>query len=290
MIKDFTSVIIVNYNTRRLTADCIRSIKQHFNAGTYEIIVVDNASSDDSVSYLRAQFPGIEVIAGSHNAGFGTANNAGARRAKGEFILLLNSDTLVIQNILPAFVDFYNRNRNMKIGVLGSLMISQQHSVIHSLGPYPAILKSYVRNGQAKKNAALIREIEANYFGQTDIVVGANMFIEKKIFDLFEGFDENIFLYEEELELQYRMQQKGYGSFVINEKSIIHLEGQSSESYFRRKCSFLSLCYIYKKHLPYTVYLYSRLRMTVFAIFFFKNPRTGWKEKFNYLFLTIFKK
>lgn len=287
MIKGFTSIIIVNYNTKELTASCTRSIQQYFTEGLYEIIVVDNASSDGSVQELQAQFPLINIIANKENIGFGRANNLGAKNAKGEFIFLLNSDTIITQNTLSAFVDFYNKNRHLKIGVLGSLMISAEHKVIHSLGPYPKFLKHYVKNGQQKKNAELIAEISENYFGKTDIVVGANMFMEKKVFDFFGGFDENIFLYEEEMELQYRMQQAGYSSFVINERSIIHLEGQSSESYFRRRCSFISLCYIYKKHLPYPVYLYTRLRMTTFAIFFFKNPKTSLKEKLKYLFLTI---
>ncbi len=290
MVKGFTSIIIVSYNTKELTHNCIRTIRQYFTDGLYEIIVVDNASTDGSVQYLQQWFPEINVIANNENTGFGRANNIGAKNAKGEFIFLLNSDTIITKNILAAFVDFYNNHRHLKIGVLGSLMISEEHNVIHSLGPYPKFLKRYVKNGQQKKNAELLKEIEENYFGKTDIVVGANMFMAKNVFDFFGGFDENIFLYEEEMELQYRMQQNDYASYVINERSIIHLEGQSSESYFRRKCSFISLCYIYKKHLSYPAYLYTRLRMTVFAIFFFKNPRTTWKEKFNYLFLTILKK
>lgn len=287
MIKGFTSVIIVNYNTKELTAGCIRSIQQYFTEGLYEIIVVDNASSDGSAEELIQQFPSINIIVNKKNVGFGSANNLGAKNAKGEFIFLLNSDTIITQNTLSAFIDFYNKNRHLKIGALGSLMISEERNVVHSLGLYPKFLKRYVKNGQKKKNADLIKEIGESYFGKTDIVVGANMFMEKNVFDFFNGFDENIFLYEEEMELQYRMQQGGYSSFVINERGIIHLEGQSSESYFRRRCSFMSLCYIYKKHLPYPVYLYTRLRMTIFAIFFFKNPKTSLKEKLNYLFLTI---
>jgi GT2 family glycosyltransferase len=290
MNKDFTSVIIVNYNTKELTADCIRSVQKYFTPFAYEIIVVDNASSDGSVPYLEKLFPGVGIIANERNIGFGSANNEGAKKATGEFIFLLNSDTIITENILTAFVDFYNKQRHLKIGVLGSLMISEEHKVIHSLGPLPKILGRFIQNGQRKKNSLLIKEIEENYFAQTDTVVGANMFMEKKVFDLFDGFDENIFLYEEEMELQYRMKKAGYASVVINEKSIIHLEGKSSESYFRRKCSFLSLCYIYGRHLPCHLYLYSRVRMTVYALFFFKNSKTTWKEKINYLSLTIFKK
>lgn len=281
MKKGFTSIIIVNYNTRELTRDCIKAVKAHFTPLLYEIIVVDNHSADGSVEYLQQLFPFITVIANDKNHGFGTANNIGVARAIGEYIFLLNSDTIVINNVLSKFVNFYTKNGHSNPGVLGSLLLSQDNEVVHSYGDFPYPLQQFAKGKQVQ------RELAIHYFTRVDIIVGADMFMKKAVFELFGGFDTNIFLYEEELELQYRLQKSGYPSLLLNEKGIIHLEGKSSDSFFKRKCSFISLCYIYKKHLPWYMYLFYRIKMTVYALIFFKNPRTSWQEKVAYLKLSI---
>lgn len=283
--KGFTSVIIVNYNTKELTLNCVKSIQQHFNPSMYEVIIVDNDSSDGSAVYLRNELPQGIVIENKRNAGFGTANNIAAAKASGEYLLLLNSDTLVKDNVLDKLIGFYNKYAALKPGVVGTPLIDEAGKVIHSFGNFPFPLKLFT--GPCKSKADTLKDAEQNYFTPTKIVVGADMFLKKSVFDEVGGFDENIFLYEEELELQYRLQQKGYTQFVINEKSIIHLEGQSSESWFKRKNSFVSLCYVNKKHLPYWVYILSRIRMVLYALIFFKNPKTTWKEKLDYLKLSI---
>lgn len=288
MTKDLTSIIIVNYNTKELTRDCIHSVMHHFTPQAYEIIVVDNQSADGSVDFLRQLFPNIRIIANEKNLGFGTANNIGVSKAVGEFIFLLNSDTIVTYNILEKFIAFYRQNQQLKPGVLGSLLLSPDKAVVHSFGNFPAPLGSTIKGN--KTEAFVFGKIESNYYAAVDIVVGANMFMETAVFNSFAGFDNNIFLYEEELELQYRMQKSGYMAMVLNEKGIIHLEGKSSASYFKRKCSFISLCYIYKKHLPYWLYVFCRIKMMVYALLFFKNPKTTWQEKLNYLKLSILKR
>ena len=98
-----------------------------------------------------------------------------------------------------------------------------------------------------------------------DIVIGADMFILKSLFHALGGFDENIFLYEEELELQYRMRLEGYVNFILNDIGIIHLEGKSSTSYFHQICTFKSMCYILKKHFGCFQLLRYRLRTIVRA-------------------------
>jgi len=279
--KGFTSIIIVNYNTRELTRDCINAVVAHFTPLQYEIIVVDNHSADGSVAYLQQLFPFITVIANNKNHGFGTANNIGAASANGEYIFLLNSDTIVINNMLSKFVDFYNKNSHLNPGVLGSLLLSQDSEVVHSYGHFPYPLKQFTKSEEVEN------ELMIHDFAPVDIIVGADMFMKQSVFELFGGFDTNIFLYEEELELQYRMQKSGYPSLLLNEKGIIHLEGKSSGSFFKRKCSFISLCYIYKKHLPWYGYLFCRIKMCVYALIFFKNSRTTWQEKVAYLKLSL---
>lgn len=289
MEKILVSIIIVNYNTKELTKNCISSVLRHLSSISIEIIVVDNGSNDSSVEFLKNLFPNIVIISNRNNLGFGHANNIGIENSSGKYILLLNPDTLLIKDIITPFIKFYNTHKHLKIGVLGSLLISKDSDILHSFGNFPFNLKLYFKNYISKREDFILNKIEKNYYSEVDIVVGANMFMERTVFNKFQGFDTNIFLYEEELELQYRMKKSSFISIVLNEKSIIHIEGQSSSSYFKRKCMFLSLCYINKKHLPYFLYLFFRIKCFFYAIIFFKNPKITLKEKVNYLKLTIYK-
>lgn len=283
--EGFTSVIIVNYNTKELTAACVQSLQAHFDPAAYEVIIVDNDSGDGSAAFLKNELTGVTVIGNKKNAGFGAANNLAAKTARGEYILFLNSDTLVKANVLKKFVDFYGSHAHLKPGVVGSPLMDTAGNVIHSFGNFPFPLRLLA--GACKSKTETLKDAEQNYFAPTKIVVGADMFIKKSVFDEVGGFDENIFLYEEELELQYRLQQKGYTQFVINEKAIVHLEGQSSGNWFKRKNSFASICYVNKKHLPRWLYVFSRLRQVIYALIFFKNRKTTWKEKTSYLKLAV---
>jgi GT2 family glycosyltransferase len=281
------SIIIVNFKTKELTKNCISSLLKFHPSISLEVIVVDNNSGDGSVEYLQTAFPNIITISLHKNFGFGYGNNIGVQNANGKYILLLNSDTIVIKNIITPFIEFYNAYRNVNIGVLGSLMTSEDFNAVHSFGNFPSLLRSHIGKNINRNELIIINKIETNYYAEVNIVSGANMFMEKDVFDRFNGFDTNIFLYEEEMELQYRMNKMNLKSIVINEKGIVHLEGKSSSNYYKRKQSFLSLCYVMKKHLPYYTYCYYRVIRTIYAIIFFKNPRITLKEKIDYLKLTL---
>jgi GT2 family glycosyltransferase len=290
MDNPLVSVIIINYNTKTLTSACINSVLKYHRFLSFEIIVVDNGSTDGSVEYLYTSFPNIIIISTGKNLGFGSGNNIGVNRSKAKYILLLNSDTIVIKNIITPFIEFYSTHKNLNIGVLGYLLISENSDVLHSFGKFPYLLRSHLKSCVNMKLSYIISNIEKNYFSEVDIISGALMFMERSVFNSFQGFDPNIFLYEEELELQYRMKKDGFVSIIINEKGVIHLEGKSSSGYFKRKCSFLSLCYIMKKHLPYSLYVLFRMKWIIYALIFFKNPRISIKEKLAYLELVLLNK
>lgn len=100
------SIIIVNFNTAKMTGECIESIYKHIHGIDFEIILVDNNSTDNSVAYLKEKFPDMELISLKENIGFGRANNCGAKKAKGKYLFLLNSDTLLFDNALFSFFNF----------------------------------------------------------------------------------------------------------------------------------------------------------------------------------------
>lgn len=284
MDQVLVSIIIVNYNTKIYITDCIQSIYKNIQTVPFEILVVDNNSSDGSESYIREMFPKVRLILLDKNMGFGTANNAGVKEAKGKYVFLLNSDTIITKDILTPLISFYEKHREQKIGALGTLLISREHEILHSFGNFPNLLLSRTKEPDKPK---ILLSILEHYYSKVDVVVGADLFMARNTYLQFTGFDERIFLYEEELEFQYRMQLEGYASIVINEQGIIHLEGKSSAGYLKKKYFFISLAYILKKHKPSRAYYIYRLDCVRRALISFKSRKTTWAEKFKYLKLTI---
>lgn len=220
------SVIIVNYNTKQLTLNCIESIYKHTCDVDFEIIVVDNASSDGTVEAVEVAFPEVRVIKSSENLGFGRANNLGAKYAKGEFLLLLNSDTLLVENSIQKMLDFYLTNQDfLNVGAIGCILTDEWGNSINSGGVFPKsnnYIRSYI--GRVSESFTIDETVE---YQQIDFVTGADLFISKQCYDGVSGFDESFFLYYEETDLQRRLVDLGYQNYLFNRTKIIHLEGGS---------------------------------------------------------------
>lgn len=137
MIK--ASIIIVNYNTKKLLDNCVESIYKKCISKNYEIIVVDNDSSDGSCDMITQKYKNVILIKNKVNYGFGKANNIGVKVAKGEFILLLNSDTIVQNNIVDEFINYYEDNEKQgNIGCLGAWLFDNENNVASSAGSFPS--------------------------------------------------------------------------------------------------------------------------------------------------------
>ena len=136
------SIIIVNYNTCMLLKNCLLSIFKHTKYITFEVIVSDNGSSDGSLEMLHQEFPNVLVIENKANLGFGVANNKGLSISKGKYILYLNSDTVLLNNAVKYFFDYWEKsNDKEKIGALGSNLLNENNEVIHSFGNFPSYRK-----------------------------------------------------------------------------------------------------------------------------------------------------
>lgn len=239
------SIIIVNYNTKDVTTNCINSVIQHTHNLTFEIILVDNASRDGSIEYFRTRRD-ISFIESNVNLGFGKANNWGITHAKGEFLLLLNSDTLLIENSIQKLKDFFVEfEEKLNIGVLGTLLVDNQLKIngfgdnfptckieIHKkIASLPIIGKFLTTTSKQTV------DIKQPYF-EIDYVVGADMFLRKDLFDNVQGFYEGFFMYYEESDLQKRINEKGYLQYIYTGTRIIHLEeasGNSIKNYSNKK-------------------------------------------------------
>lgn len=218
------SIIIVNYNTCRLLADCLASVYAQTRQVDFEVIVVDNASTDGSESFITARFPEVAWINAGGNLGFGRANNLGAQHAKGEWLLLLNSDTVLCNDAVSLFYSYATAHRHERIGVLGSWLLDAEGMPNASYGcfPTPRSEIAYLL-GKLRGNT----EADTNTERDVDYVIGADMLVSRELFARLGGFDPEIFLYYEETDLQRRMADEGYVRRIITGPRITHFEGGS---------------------------------------------------------------
>ncbi|NCN21946.1 glycosyltransferase family 2 protein [Candidatus Falkowbacteria bacterium] len=227
------SIIIINYKTQELSANCIASLLALKNQEDFEIILVDNASGDNSLEFLEKEFEGkIKIIPSLVNLGFGGGNNLGAKEAKGEFLLFLNSDTLVKEDIFKSALDIFRQDE--KIGLISPLLMTEEGlEQKDAYGPWPNL-----------KN--LIFKRTNNY---PDWLSGCALFIRKSLFEELKGFDENFFLYFEDVDLCFRASKLGYKVKVDRNSKVIHLGGRSLKDNRQRKNSYYkSQDYYFKKH------------------------------------------
>ena len=233
------SIIVVNYNTKDITENCIASIITQTKDVEYEIILVDNASTDGSKEYFEKR-NGIHYIYSNENLGFGRANNLGAKSASGEFLFLLNSDTLLIENSIQKIYDFYSKNeKELKIGALGCLLVDE-NLVVNGYGDRFPSCKEEISNYLSrvpllnffyKKNAKNKTDYLSNEYFEIDYVIGADIFIRKEKFTEIKGFDEDFFMYYEESDLQKRIKSiLNLKNYVYTKTRIIHLEDASGKN------------------------------------------------------------
>lgn len=227
------SIIIVNYNTKHLTADCIDSIIARTSEVEYEIILVDNASSDGSQEEFSSDGRILFLEAGD-NLGFGKANNLGAQHAKGDYIFFLNSDTLLLNNAIYEMWRYSEEHKEDNIGGLGCILCDGNNQRCHSyakLNTWKDIVKSYFLAPYTKKKAkeimAMDAEDESKDAFEVGYVTGADLFVSRKVIDECGCFDPDFFMYSEESEMQWRFKKHVYKNMIIKSPKIMHLEGMS---------------------------------------------------------------
>lgn len=247
------SIITINYNKKKLTEKCIYSIyrfyRNYLENNEIEIIVVDNGSSDDSVNYLshlikNKTYRNIKLIQNKQNEGFGKGCNIGAAHAKGDFLLFINNDAQVNDTKILEMIGFMKANQS--VGVLGGALQDSDKSSQPSTGKFynlpnaMLLLFGFQKFGLIDKNPTKIQEV--------DWVKGAFLMIKKEVFDILEGFDTNIFMYTEDMELCYRARQMGYKNYFFPFTSVIHIEHGSSNRSFAIINIYKNLLYFFEKH------------------------------------------
>jgi len=228
------SIIIVNWNTKELLHNCIESVYAHAGDVNYEVIVIDNASTDGSPDMVRDNFKKVVLIENQKNLGFAGANNQGMAVAKGRYVLLLNSDTIVLDNAIANTVRFADANPSA--AVIGCRVLNSDGTLQPTCFMYPSILnmvlsssylaKLYPKNrffGREKMtwwNRSDVREV--------DVVTGCFMLVRRQAIELVGMMDERFFMYCEETDWCYRFKKNGWKNVFTPVGQIIHLGGQST--------------------------------------------------------------
>lgn len=268
------SIIIVNYNTRDLTNQTIDSIINYTENIDYEIIVVDNSS--DKNQQCKYKDERVIILLNVENHGFGHACNVGTKEAKGRFILFLNSDTLIHDNSLMKCIQYMNNDCNT--GVLGARILLRDGTLDHGCKrgfPTPSAAFYYYagfdkRHPISRKFGAyrqtFLCETETN---EVDSVSGAFLMISKALFENVNCFDETFFMYGEDLDLCYRVKEKGYKVMYYPEAVITHLKGQSGlhkssktviYHFYNAMLLFYKKHYIDKYNFIITILVYSAVK------------------------------
>jgi len=229
------SVVIVSFNTCDLLRDCLRSVYEKTRDVSFEVIVSDNGSADGSVEMVRRVFPQVVLVENKANLGFGTANNRGLDVARGEYIFYLNSDTLLLNNAIKEFYDYWNAHDGESLGALGCNLLDADGKLTLSYGGFPQkfqllkaglhhLLAFYVKNVMKflRMDISRLRPVPVygKIVGDVDFVNGAALFVKNSP---HARFDEDFFLYYEETNMQWHMKNVGLKRRIIEGPSVVHL-------------------------------------------------------------------
>jgi GT2 family glycosyltransferase len=230
------SIIIVSYNTSEITEECLRRVTAHSTGIDLEILVVDNASTDGSPEMVRREFPEVKLIVSKNNLGFAGGNNLGIQRARGRYLLLLNSDAYLLPGVLATTLSFMDKTPDC--GVLGVKLIGEDSEMQPCARKLPTPwLKLLVISGIAAKFP------KSRFWGGADHswwdhdaprevgwVPGAYFLVRREVVAAIGGMDERYFLYFEETDYCLQAMRAGWRVMIFPEVSVIHLGGESSKT------------------------------------------------------------
>lgn len=295
------SIIMVSFNTREITKNCLESIYSSLKNSKLkvEIIVVDNGSNDGTQKLLetqnsklktRSQKLELKTLLNQNNLGFGKANNQGVKNASAEYILFLNSDTLVLDDAIEKLYKFYQRNENT-INFLGGKLLNKDKSPQPSCGPFytlPVVFAALFLRGDYYS----LTRYSPSKLKEVDWISGACILTKKKCLSAINGFDENIFMYMDEIDLLYRAKKESFKVFFYPDAKFIHLGSASSAS---RKYPILQvfngLIYFYKKHYSapnlFLLKIMLKLKALIGLIFGYILNNTYLKETYGKAFRLV---
>jgi GT2 family glycosyltransferase len=239
---------IVTYNGKGLTAQCLKSIYDTAPACDFEVVVVDNASVDGTVEWLREAYPQVRLVVNDRNAGVAVGNNQCIRAAGGRYVLLLNNDTVVLPGMLDRLVTFADKWSDA--GAVGGRLVNPDGSFQSSYVDFPSLWSEFLH---ATHLGALL---DRNYPShgdcrevcQVDWICSACLLVRRSAVEQVGGADKAYFMYSDETDLQYRLRQAGWKAYYLPDVKTIHFGGQSASHWRRRKLIYRGKLLFFKKH------------------------------------------
>lgn len=244
------SIIIVHYRVKQLLEECIKSILSNQVNFSFEIIIVDNFSQDDSIE-LTKKYP-ICWIQNTENLGFSKANNLGVEHSNGEYILILNPDTVLPNNLLQEVIDFCSTIQNL--GAIGVRMVNKdgifhRESKRNIPNPQNTFKKLFasILNKNAINSEYYYTKLNEFEVGKVPILTGAFMLIKRINFIKVGGFDDSYFMYGEDIDLSYTLLKYGFENYYFGKQTIIHYKGESTVKDYNYYKNFFNAMEIFVK-------------------------------------------
>lgn len=257
------SIIIVNWNAGSQLVEVVTSITQYHHGLVSAVIIVDNASTDDSVAQVEAlqNLPfQLHIIRNNENRGFGAACNQGAAVATGDYLLFLNPDTRLFENSLPVPLTYMNDPQHLDVGIAGIQLLDEQNQIARSCARFPT-LSIFAAQAAGVNRLSVLRHLsthmsdwEHDETRMVDHVIGALYLMRRSIFDSLGGFDERFFVYLEDLDLSLRTSMSGYRSVFIADAQAFHAGGGTSRQVKAHRLFYSlrsRLIYGFKHFLPW---------------------------------------
>lgn len=248
------SVVILNYNVKYFLELCLKSVEEALVSINAEIIVVDNDSSDGSCEMVRQKFPSVTLISNHSNVGFAKANNQGVKVAKGEFVCILNPDTVVAEDTFVKLLEFANSKSNL--GAVGCKLIDGSGAFLPESKRNIPVVKVAMQKLFGNANMYYANHLSENNIGEIEVLVGAFMLMRRDVYHQVEGFDEDYFMYGEDIDLSYKLLQKGFQNYYYGETTCIHYKGESTtkdKKYTKQFYNAMKL--FYRKHFKTNIFL-----------------------------------
>jgi len=280
------SVIILNYNVRYFLELCLKSVEAAIQNIDAEIIVVDNNSEDESCKMVKDLFPKVNLIENKENSGFSKGNNIGVLQAKGEYLCILNPDTVVAEDTFEKILEFADGKE--KLGIVGCKLINGNGLFLpESKRNVPTV------NVALKKILGFPKAYYANQLsqienGKVDVLVGAFMVLKKDVYNEVNGFDEDYFMYGEDIDLSYKILKAGYNNYYCAEVTVIHYKGESSlKDRFYARRFFGAMQIFYKKHFKQNVLFDMFVWLGIKLAYMFRGTSQITKKKVSeYVFIS----
>ena len=241
------SVVILNYNVCYFLELCLHSVKAATAIIDAEIIVVDNNSSDDSCKMVKNLFPEVILIESNENEGFSKGNNQGVAIAKGDYICILNPDTVVPENVFLQLLEFSKSKENL--GIVGCKLIDGSGAFLPESKRNTPVVKVALQKIRGNSTNYYANHIQEDEVAKVDILVGAFMFMKQSVYSDLEGFDEDYFMYGEDIDISYKAIKAGLNNYYFGTTAVIHYKGESTlkdKSYAKRFYGAMQI--FYKKH------------------------------------------